>query len=244
MGKINVEALKDLFKRSLWGELHNQLDPPGFTNFVQRLEKDIPTGKEIYPSPTNIFAAYELVKPEDVKVVILGQDPYHNGRAIGLSFGVNGSPIPPSLRNIYKELCDEFDHRPDVNDFDFSLEHWADQGVLLLNTSLTVLAKNPGSHKGLWDFLIKDTFRIIKYRSPHAIYLLWGKYAQGYSQYIDGQCLYAAHPAAEAYGNAGFFGCGHFYEVNERLKVRGEKPIDWFKLPVAVSEEEQLKMYE
>jgi uracil-DNA glycosylase len=237
------EAIKQMLKDQLWDELHPELDTISFDLAITRIEENVKSGKEVYPPPAAMFSAYQYVDPKDIKVVIIGQDPYHNGQANGMAFAVNKKPIPPSLRNIYKELCDEFDHRPNMDEFDFSLEHWAKQGVLLLNTSFTVVEKQPASHRGLWDFILHPTFRLIKWNSPKAIHVLWGKHAQGYTKYIDGAVIQAAHPAAEAYGNAGFFGCGHFYQINERLKARGEEPIDWFKLPESVSEEEQLKEY-
>lgn len=244
MTKEKIEQLNQVFKKDLWSELHPHLDSIDMQVVYAKIEDDIKQGREVYPSPDDIFKAYRLTPPENVKAVILGQDPYHNGQAMGLSFGVNGKKVPPSLRNIYKELCNEFDHYPE--EFDYSLEHWAQQGVLMLNTALTVTEKKPTSYAGMWDFLIKATLQVVRWKSPHAIHLLWGKHAQGYTKYITTAVLKAAHPAAESYsgGGAGFFGCGHFYQVNERLKQRGEQPIDWFKLPEPVSEQSQIDEYD
>ena len=231
-----------MLKDQLWEELHPQLDTINMQLALLKVMEDSEKGKEVYPPPTQTFRALEYVQPEDVKVVILGQDPYHNGQANGMAFAVNRKPIPPSLRNIYKELCDEYNHVPD--EFDYSLEHWAEQGVLLLNTSFTVPEKSPSAHAGSWDFMVNEIFRVLSMRAPKAIYLLWGKHAKSYSSKVKGAVRMAAHPAAEAYGSGGFFGCGHFTAANEHLKALGIEPIDWFKLPEPVSEEEQLAEYE
>lgn len=218
--------MKEKLKSGLWEELHPYLNSPECDQILARMKRDVREGRVVYPSSLDIFNAYKLVSPDDVKVVILGQDPYHNGSATGLAFGVNKTPVPVSLRNIFKELCDEFDHRVSMDDFDFSLNHWGRQGVFLLNTSLTVKKGQPGSYLGMWDFLVIPTLRLIKYRSPNAIYFLWGNYAQRYKEHVGDRVLFAAHPAAESYkSNAGFFGCGHFYHANQML----DRKIDWFK---------------
>jgi len=235
-------TIAQILKDQLWEELHPLVDTISMQLIIDRISADVQKGKEVYPPPTETFRALEYVNPEDIKVVIIGQDPYHNGQANGMAFAVNKKPIPPSLRNIYKELCDEYDHVPD--DFDYSLQHWAEQGVLLLNTSFTVAEKSPGSYAGDWDFMVNEILRTINLKAPKAIFLLWGKHAKSYSSKINGAVRTAAHPAAEAYGNAGFFGCGHFVAANEHLKALGIEPIDWFKLPEPVSEEEMLKEYE
>lgn len=238
------KQLDEILKKDLWSELHHHLDSINMELVHAKIGQDIGNGKDVYPSPYQLFRAYRYVAPQDVKVVILGQDPYPKGEAIGLAFGVDTDKIPTSLRTIYKELCDEFNHTPEQ--FDYSLEHWAEQGVLLLNTSLTVRHGAPGSHEGLWDFLIRDTLRVINQESPAAIHLLWGKHAKSYKQYIHGAVLEAAHPAAEAYGggNAGFYGCGHFYQVNERLKALGLGAIDWFGDKLSMTEIEMLAEYD
>lgn len=209
---------------------------------LDRIDKDINQGKEVYPPPVDVFNAYKYTPLEDLKVVILGQDPYHNGQAIGLSFGVDTKPIPPSLRNIYKELCNEYDHVPE--EFDYSLRHWAEQGVLMLNTSLTVQKSNAAAHAGLWNFMIDQTIRVINQEAPMAIFVLWGKHAQSYTSKINGAVLKASHPAAEGYGHKGFFGCGHFTEINNRLKSLGKEEIDWFRDSKELTEQEQIEMYQ
>jgi uracil-DNA glycosylase len=243
MIKQAKQQLHTILKKDLWELLHHQLESVNMELVHAKIGQDIGNGKEVYPSPYQLFRAYRYMEPQDVKVVILGQDPYPKGEAIGLAFGVDTPKIPASLRNIYKELCNQFNHVPE--EFDYSLEHWAKQGVLLLNTSLTVREGSPGSHDGLWDFLIKDTLRVINQEAPRAIHLLWGKHAKSYKQYINGAVLEAAHPAAEGYrGNAGFYGCGHFYEVNERLKSLGLDTIDWFGDKLSMTETEMLAEYD
>lgn len=211
---------------------------------ISRIEQDIAQGKDVSPSPTAIFKAFELTDPKNIKVVILGQDPYFNGEATGLAFGVEGSKIPPSLKIIHKELQYEYDHVDD--NFDYSLEHWAKQGVLLLNTSFTVVKKAPASHAGLWDFVVDYALRLVQQNSPKAMFLLWGKHAKAYGSKINRTVLQAAHPAAEAYsaGGAGFYGCGHFVKTNEHLKAMGLEPINWFELPSKPTDEEQIEEYE
>jgi uracil-DNA glycosylase len=193
----------------------------------------------VYPDPDNVFRAFELCSLKDLRVVILGQDPYHNGQATGLCFGVNGGKIPPSLRIIYKELCSQFDHTPD--DFDYSLEHWSKQGVLMLNTALTVNAKQPGSHSDAWKWWTKEVIKGICIHNRHTIFVLWGKHAQSYKDIIPIAVLHSAHPAAEAYsgGTAGFYGNGHFLNINDRITPK----INWFELPKKLTEQEQIDLY-
>lgn len=220
-----MSRFKEILKENLWEELHEYLDAPEFELILKQQQKDIGAGYKVYPAPTDICNVYKT-RPEDVKVVILGQDPYHNGTAIGLAFATN-QIVPPSLRNIYKEVCDQFNHNVSMDDFDFTLAHWVDQGVFLLNTSLTVRQSSPGSYLGMWDFLVKPTIELINVRSPKAVFMLWGKPAQSYGWLVDQEkhtILKASHPAAEAYRmNAGFFGCGHFLKANDILETK----IDW-----------------
>lgn len=199
-----------------------------------------------YPSPGNVFRAFELTQFHDLRVVILGQDPYHNGVATGLAFATNNGKMPPSLRNIVRELSDSYG--VDVGtDFDTSLEHWAKQGVLLLNTSLTVREKDANSHKDIWDGFTVQVLKRIIANHQNIVFVGWGKEAANLitktyitqdkpvmslfpedttSHYV----LTAPHPAAEGYsgGKAGFFGCNHFLKINQYLS----DPIDFFKIPV------------
>ena len=159
-----------------------------------------------------------------------------------MAFGVAHKPIPPSLRIIHKELCAQFDHNQSLDDFDHTLEHWAKQGVLLLNTCLTVEEKTPGAHAGMWDWFVREVLLMIQEKRRKTIFVLWGKHAQKFTKFINVATISSAHPAAEVYtgGNGGFHGNGHFYEINDRI----EKPINWFELPKLVAEEEQIKMYD
>ncbi len=187
----------------------------------------------IYPKNQHVFNAFQHTPFEQVKVVILGQDPYHgDGQAHGLSFSVEkGIKIPPSLKNIYKEL------NTDIQDFQIphhgNLTSWADQGVLLLNATLTVRAKEPGSHQGKgWETFTDQIIRTISQKRKGVIFLLWGKYAQQKSVLIDEAkhtIFKTSHPSPfSAY--QGFLGCKHFSKTNTQLKIQGLLPIDW-KIP-------------
>lgn len=221
-----------------WEALRPLIDSSQFDFTVEEIKSK---GKKIYPKREDVFKAFRLCPLERVRVVILGQDPYHNGQATGLAFGVAHKPIPPSLRIIHKELCAQFDYNQPIEEFDHTLEHWADQGVLLLNTCLTVEEKTPGAHAGMWDWFVVRVLRIVQDTNRHTIFVLWGKHAQKFKKHIDVAVLQSAHPAAEAYsgGNGGFHGNGHFVDINSRVGK-----IDWFKLPEPVSEEEQINMYD
>jgi len=222
-----------------WGKILGPLiDDPRF-NDTRKAIVEHNLNNVVYPNPENVFRAFELCQLKDLRVVILGQDPYHNGQATGLAFGVNGGRIPPSLRIIYKELCDQFDYTPD--DFDYSLEHWSKQGVLMLNTALTVNAKQPGSHSDIWKWWTKEVIKRICEYKRHTIFVLWGKHAQSYKDLIHIAVLQAAHPAAEAYsgGNGGFYGNGHFLNINDRISPK----INWFESPKKLTDQEQIDLY-
>ncbi len=185
----------------------------------------------VYPPNDQVFTAFRLTPFEEVKVVILGQDPYHGkGQAMGLSFSVNkGVRIPPSLVNIYKELEEDPDvefKKPDHGD----LTKWAQQGVLLLNSTLTVRESTPNSHEGFgWP---RFTDRMISQLSIHRediVFMLWGKFAQAKESLIDPikhKVLTSAHPSPFS-ANRGFFGCQHFSKANQALNELGKTPIDW-----------------
>ncbi len=186
--------------------------------------------KKIYPSGNKVFAAFDLCPFQQVRVVILGQDPYHGpGQAHGLCFSVpEGIPLPPSLRNIYKEIGREFGHdMPEKGD----LSVWATRGVFLLNATLTVRSGSAGSHQGNgWEIF---TDRVISVLSGHhngLIFMLWGSMARAKKKLIDTSrhhVLEAPHPSPlSAY--RGFFGCNHFKIANEILKKRGEEPVPWW----------------
>lgn len=212
--------------------------PPKWKNVVQgRLMNEIKDisqrliAETYFPLRRNIFRAFELVPPDKVKVVILGQDPYHstgsncNPIAQGLSFSVPSTEkIPSSLRNIFSELknsIDEFSWR------NGDLTSWAKQGVFLLNTCLTVRPREPDSHKGIWMGFIVGIFEEIYQHSPNAIYLLWGAKAQSFSKHINPTVvqLCAVHPSGR--NGTKFVGCKHFSLTNKILIKKGLKPIDW-----------------
>lgn len=223
-----------------WGDVMSPLfSSKEFQTLQDTIKKDKLTSK-VYPDGVNTFKAFELCQLADVKVVILGQDPYHNGQAIGVSFGVKSNPIPPSLKVITRELNAQYNHTPE--EFDFSLSHWSKQGVLLLNTALTVVEDAPGSHSHLWKFFTTKIIKSIVEHNKSTIFVLWGKQAEVYSKYLkDARVLTAPHPAAEMYnfGRAGFFGNGHFVKINEML----DSKIDWFSLPTQLTDNEQIQLY-
>ena len=192
------------------------------------LKKEYST-KHIYPDMYDIFNALRYTDYNDVKVVILGQDPYHGeGEAHGLAFSVKpGVKIPPSLRNIYKELSDTMGCYIPNNGY---LEKWARQGVLLLNTSLTVVKDTPNSHKNIgWEIFTDKVIKLISKREKPVIFILWGSNAKSKLMLIDTSkhiVLTSVHPSPLS-ANRGFFGSNHFKIANENLVKLGEKPIDW-----------------
>lgn len=187
-------------------------------------------GATIYPKGADIFNALEHTPFDKVEVVILGQDPYHGaGQAHGLSFSVQkGVTIPPSLKNIYKEL------ETDIDGFTIpqhgNLTHWADEGVLLLNATLTVRAQEAGAHQGKgWETFTDKIISTLSEQKTGIVFLLWGRYAQNKAALIDQTkhtVLTAAHPSPFSAYN-GFFGCKHFSKANAILIKEGKKPIDW-----------------
>ena len=183
----------------------------------------------IYPAGQNIFAAFNITPFDNVKVVILGQDPYHGpGQANGLCFSVPpGVSLPPSLLNIFKELNTDL-NLPMPNHG--NLESWARQGVLLLNATLTVRANNAGSHQNKgWEIFTDAVIRLLSDKKDGLVFLLWGNYAQAKQNLIDGNKHYilkAAHPSPLS-AFRGFFGCRHFSETNRLLVLQGKAPIDW-----------------
>lgn len=185
------------------------------------------SGQTIYPPSDQIFAALDYTPFENVKVVVIGQDPYHgSGQAHGLSFSVNkGTDIPPSLRNIYKELVADVGITMPSHGY---LKHWADQGVLLLNATLTVRANEAGSHqKKGWEIFTDEIIRQLSARRKDLVFLLWGNFAKSKKALIDGhKILEAAHPSPLSAHN-GFFNCKHFSQTNAFLVEKGMSPIDW-----------------
>jgi uracil-DNA glycosylase len=183
----------------------------------------------VYPPGKFIFSAFNHTPFHNVKVVILGQDPYHGkGQANGLCFSVSdGIPMPPSLVNIFKEIQNDLGYSLPQSG---NLERWADQGVLLLNAMLSVRANEAGSHQGKgWEIFTDSIIRHLSNQKKGLIFLLWGKYAQAKETLIDGSrhhILKAAHPSPFSAYN-GFFGCKHFSKTNTILLSEGNKEIDW-----------------
>ncbi len=186
-------------------------------------------GKQIYPAGNHIFTAMNTTTLEQVKVVILGQDPYHGpGQAHGLSFSVlPGVPIPPSLRNMYKELQTDLDIAPASHGY---LLPWAEQGVLLLNSVLTVEAHKAGSHQGKgWERFTDAVIKVLNEQGEPKVFMLWGSYAQKKGAVIDRnrhEVLQAPHPSPLS-AHRGFFGCRHFSQANACLQHWGRAPIEW-----------------
>lgn len=183
----------------------------------------------VYPSAGRIFAAFDACPFDKVKVVILGQDPYHEpGQANGLCFSVNdGTPLPPSLQNIYKEIADDTGTAPYPSG---NLRRWSDQGVLLLNSTLTVGAGQAGSHQGRgWEEFTDAVIRHLSDEREGIVFLLWGNYARRKGASIDRSkhlVLESAHPSPLS-AHRGFFGNHHFSRANDYLRAHGLTPIDW-----------------
>lgn len=219
---VNIEA-------SWKKELREEFDKPYFEKIVHFLKEEKKAGKTIYPPGKLIFNAFDCTPFNKVKVVIIGQDPYHNpGQAHGLCFSVPDKVAPPpSLMNIFKELQSDLNiPAPQTS----NLEKWARQGVLLLNASLTVELNKPMSHSELgWHIFTDEVIRHVSAHKEHVVFLLWGKFAQNKENLIDitkHKILKAAHPSPLSAYN-GFFGCSHFSKANNWLREMGEPAIDW-----------------
>lgn len=212
-----------------WKEaLRDEFGKPYFLDLVNFLHAEKAAGKTIYPPGSRIFRAFELTPLPEVRVVILGQDPYHQpGQAMGLSFSVpDGVKAPPSLVNIFKEIQSDLGIQMSGRT---NLEPWARQGVLLLNAMLTVEAGLAGSHKDVgWQTFTDAVIRCLSQRREGLVFLLWGNFARAKKELIDSgrhHILEAAHPSPLAGG--AFFGCRHFSKTNEILISEGGSPIDW-----------------
>ena len=203
---------------------------PYFQQIIQTVKQARATGEVIYPPEADMFTAFKLTDFATLKVVLIGQDPYHGpNQAHGLSFSVRpGVAIPPSLRNMYKELALEYPDFPQPQHG--CLESWATQGVLLLNTCLTVVANQANSHRHLgWDQFTDQVIRAISDKAEPVVFLLWGSHAIKKQQLINAQKHYiltAPHPSPLS-AHRGFLGCGHFAKANEWLVAQGKTPIDW-----------------
>ena len=219
--------------------LKGEVESPYMQALRQFLVTEKQAGKRIFPRGNEWFRALDLTPLEEVRVVILGQDPYHGeGQAHGLCFSVQpGVRTPPSLVNIYKEMETDLGIPPARHGF---LEHWAKQGVLLLNAVLTVQMGMAASHQGRgWERFTDAIIRLVNARAEPVVFMLWGSYAQKKAAFVDSVdkggrhlVLKAAHPSPLS-AHSGFFGCGHFSKANAFLKAQGKKPIDW-RLPERV----------
>ena len=211
------EKLKDEFEKEYYLKLREFL-------------KAEYSSRVIYPDMHDIFNALKAVSYEDVKIVMLGQDPYHEpGQAHGMCFSVKpGIPVPPSLQNIYKEIAAEYPGWPVPADG--YLQKWADQGVLLLNAVLTVRAHAANSHRGKgWEILTDRVISLLNEREDPVIFLLWGRNAREKKQLVTNPqhvVMEAAHPSPLS-AHSGFFGCGHFRAANDKLREMGKTPIRW-----------------
>lgn len=203
------------------------LESKGFENIRTEIKTRKANGVKVMPDTRLTFRAFKECSYEKLQVVILGQDPYHDGRANGLAFANSDGlgRVSPSLRNIHKCLETDFDVLEVA--FDYTLESWASQGVLLLNTALTVVKGNPGAHVELWRPFTERFIKSLTESRDGIVFMLWGKKAQYFEKFIVGNqhVLKAAHPAAEVYsgGKAGFFTCKHFSKANELI----DHPIRW-----------------
>ena len=220
---MNLE-LETSWKQALESEFEKEY----FTELAGKVHDAYLTG-QIHPTLKNIFKAFELCRYDAVRVVILGQDPYHGpDQAHGLSFSVpEGVKIPPSLRNIYKEIATDIGKEIPTNG---NLEHWATQGVLLLNATLTVASGQPASHQGWgWETFTDAIIKTVSDEKEHVVFILWGKYAQAKVSLIDTKkhfVLQAPHPSPFS-AHAGFFGCKHFSKTNEYLARHRLPPVNW-----------------
>lgn len=212
-----------------WKEiLREEFSKPYFEELVSFVKQEYASG-EVFPAGRNIFRAFDKCPFEKLKVVIIGQDPYHgDGQANGLCFSVSeGVPFPPSLKNIFKEVSDDIGTPVPRSG---ELDRWAEQGVLMLNAVLTVRAHNAASHAGHgWERFTDAVVKAIAERKQGVVYMLWGSYAQRKGAIADPKqnlILHAVHPSPlSAY--RGFFGCKHFSQANNYLLSIGKEPIEW-----------------
>jgi len=226
----SISATKLITDKSWLNILSTEFQSSYFTLLEEFLLDEISKGKIIFPSANAVFNAFNLTPFNAIKVVIIGQDPYHgDGQAHGLSFSVQeGIKHPPSLRNIFKEL--EADIKEFKTPLSGNLTAWASQGVLLLNAILTVEANKPASHhKKGWETFTDAVIKAVSQQQENVVFFLWGKYAQQKEVLIDQEkhlVLKAAHPSPFSAYN-GFFGAAHFSQANKYLKASGKTAINW-----------------
>ena len=225
VGEIQLEA-------SWLAALQDEFRQPYMQQLREFLRSEKAAGKVVYPRGGEMFNAFDHTPLDQVRVVILGQDPYHGpGQAHGLCFSVGpGVALPPSLVNIYREIEEELAIKMPAHG---CLTSWADQGVLLLNSVLSVERANAASHQGKgWEQFTDRAIEVVNRDCEHVVFMLWGAYAQRKGAIIDEQrhcVLRAPHPSPLS-AHRGFFGCGHFRSANEYLRDKGREPIDW-RLP-------------
>ncbi|API86291.1 uracil-DNA glycosylase [Francisella uliginis] len=214
-----------------WSDiLSEEKQKPYFKKILDFLANETNSGKVIFPLKENIFNAFKYTELDNLKIVILGQDPYHNyNQAHGLAFSVqNGVDVPPSLRNMYKELSNSVEgfETPDHG----CLTKWAEQGVFLLNTTLTVEAHKANSHKDIgWQIFTDTVIEKISRHKEHVVFMLWGSHARKKKNLIDSSkhlILESTHPSPLS-AHRGFLGCNHFKMANEYLNSIGKPMIDW-----------------
>lgn len=232
---MSASASKSVDLEASWlAPLADEFAQPYMQQLRAFLVAEKQAGKRIFPPGKEMFSAFSCTPLDRVKVVILGQDPYHGeGQAHGLCFSVRpGVDTPPSLQNIYKELHSELDLPIPTHG---CLTSWARQGVLLLNSVLSVECARAASHQGRgWETFTDRVIQVINQQREGVVFMLWGSYAQRKGAIIDASrhcVLKAAHPSPLS-AHRGFFGCGHFSAANRYLESRGEVPIDW-RLPQA-----------
>lgn len=230
-----AKTQRDIQLDASWlAHLGEEFDQPYMRELGDFLRREKRAGKRVFPPGNEIFSAFDHTPLERVKVVILGQDPYHGeGQAHGLCFSVRpGVAVPPSLKNIYKEIHAELGCP--IPDHGY-LTSWADQGVLLLNSVLSVECARAASHQGKgWEQFTDRVIELVNREREGVVFLLWGSYAQRKGAMIDTarHCvLKAPHPSPLS-AHRGFFGCGHFRAANDYLQGRGDTPVDWCVPPV------------
>jgi len=230
----NQPQLKDLLACESWREaLGDQFSKKYFENLERFVQGEWRAKVQVFPQPWDIFRALNACPPSNVKVVILGQDPYHNvGQAMGLSFSVpKGIQTPSSLRNIYKELSSDLGADKFAIPKHGNLERWAAQGVLLLNAVLTVRAHQAGSHsKKGWEAFTEEIIKTVSSQESHVVFMLWGKWAQERGRLIRNAAshciLKCPHPSGLS-AHRGFYGCKHFSQANKYLLENKKPPVDW-----------------
>jgi len=230
--RAKADSLASLVPASWARVLSSELDKPYFGEIDKFLRAQATAKVQVFPAREHIFRALDLCPFDKVRVVILGQDPYHDvGQAEGLSFSVPaGVKVPSSLQNIYKELASDLGAKNFTKPKHGHLAKWAEQGVLLLNTGLTVKAHEAGSHKKVgWHRFTEAIVKAINKDLKGVVFILWGKHAQDAAKGVDESKHYtlkSAHPSGLS-ASRGFFGCKHFSKTNELLTKQGKAPIDW-----------------